>query len=741
MRTRLITLAVLALTVLAVCAAPALAEGYNKGSVITTGFGTNQGLYVQSAEGNQIQSNQGPHGNYATTTNKCQDCHSTHYASGAYMLLRANSRTAACDYCHTGGGGSDHNIMMDNDYNDTADVVAGAASAEASTSYTLRNGGAEGMGYGTGHTLGYAGKAPADVDPAFQEEDGLACFNCHTPHGNSARVMATFGSPGTPAGKGDVDGLNRVWYAFPAQASFGPLAWIWFGTDFGDANGFAAMYGPAPAGASAAGLNAGEKGMFVKGMMVPMMTTTDAAYQGNIGAAPVYYNQMQPDGSAGTMSFPYDIRFPSMDDTVTATMEAYNLLNWGSDVQKGNIVVDFSFTPFNAFAGFGIGDSNSFTGDAQRERIEEGANPNNPAEYGVEVWKKPLFGTGKFLLLKNPDNENNLGLASDAAIGPGTGNKIKTDWTNPLGPAATWGDFFSTGNDEKFPIAFPFGIQSVDQYGQPSYGVAMENEFCTDCHDGAAGQSTQAARVFKPGTPGDGYVTAYSHDSQPRGCARQQYLNPNDGNNFGPHCRNCHTGAASCEQCHGDYDQADPTQASNQNYGQDWGWGYEPRLWASTTATTFVEAKSSYQPNAYVKASAYYQLNGQCVDGGFSYPHRTLGANMLKDKLYGVDFDGSPIEPGTVRNSNSLPNKPASYFDTSWQPTTGPQGDKSIDGQAAENLDSVCIDCHGNATYYNGDNPDKYYTEKTQANPLGLLPGQVASWDVAGWELLLKGLP
>ena len=51
-------------------------------------------------------------------------------------------------------------------------------------------------------------------------------------------------------------------------------------------------------------------------------------------------------------------------------------------------------------------------------------------------------------------------------------------------------------------------------------------------------------------------------------------------------------------------------------------------------------------PNAYVHTSAVAGVNGQCIDGGFSFPHRTLGANMLKDELYGVDFDGTAVAPG-----------------------------------------------------------------------------------------------
>jgi hypothetical protein len=139
-----------------------------------------------------------PHGGYTTTTNKCGDCHSTHYAKGSYKLLRANKREAACDYCHGYGGGSSIIIQMDNVYKDNdgsgtmyLDGIVDAASTP------------EG-GFGTGHTLGYTGRSPTDINPAYQSVDGLSCFDCHSPHGNSARVMTVFSDPGRPIGTDNV---------------------------------------------------------------------------------------------------------------------------------------------------------------------------------------------------------------------------------------------------------------------------------------------------------------------------------------------------------------------------------------------------------------------------------------------------------------------------------------------------------------------------------------------------------
>lgn len=187
---RIMLVSVAAMAIAALSVATAFAEGYNDPTQYTRANG-----YFS-----------GPHGGYTTTTNKCADCHSTHYAEGTFMLLRADSREAACDYCHGGGGGSTVNIMMDNDYN-TGAFSTSKASAAATTT----------MGFGTGHTLGYAGNAPADIKPAYSDPDGFACFDCHSPHGNSARIMTTFSNPGRALGTdnvvvapGDADFIGSV---------------------------------------------------------------------------------------------------------------------------------------------------------------------------------------------------------------------------------------------------------------------------------------------------------------------------------------------------------------------------------------------------------------------------------------------------------------------------------------------------------------------------------------------------
>jgi hypothetical protein len=146
-------------------------------------------------------------------------------------------------------------------------------------------------------------------------------------------------------------------------------------------------------------------------------------------------------------------------------------------------------------------------------------------------------------------------------------------------------------------------------------------------------------------------------------------------------------------------------------------------------------------PNAFVHTPAVAGLNSQCIDGGFSFPHRTLGANMLKDEIYGIDYDGTPVAAGDDRTAGAgidlaaYGNIGGQTWYNSWvsENTTdtslgygkwvesGTQLSTST-AIAAENLDSVCLDCHGDATYWNGDDTT-YWT-----------PGK-------GWEVLVKGLP
>ncbi len=182
--------------------------------------------------------------------------------------------------------------------------------------------------------------------------------------------------------------------------------------------------------------------------------------------------------------------------------------------------------------------------------------------------------------------------------------------------------------------------------------------------------------------------------------------------NEGPHCRNCHTGSSQCNQCHGD---------TGTNFG------YE----------LLTEGKSVAAGDAFAHTAAVTTVSNKCIDGGFSWPHRTLGADLLKDELYGVNFDGSAVAVGGTRNTTlsdgdtlDLANYPLLWgqsktteasYNASASAMVMESGEQLTNAGGVEGMDSVCIDCHGNATTYQGDNP--------------------AIKSAAGWELLWKGLP
>ncbi len=400
MKRVLITLAV-CMAILAV-AVPAFAAGYNNGGKNYTtganeaGYGDNAGIYVrQPATSAQTTAAAGPHGNYTTTTNKCSDCHSTHFAKGSYMLLRANSREDACSFCHAGGGGSTLNIQMDNTY-DAAGVVADGS-----------------RGAGTGHTLGYTGNAPADINPAYTDAEGLACFDCHSPHGNSARILTTFANPG--------------------RATF---------NDAGEE--------------TAVGAPAGSSHFWV------------TSIKGSTGQTAIDKFTKYTSAKYGTV---YDLR-SYVPIAVTDTAGTI----WGLSPVEGNFVITKPLT-------------------------------------GAEI--KPVWGTGRFLLVKNPDAKDGSDITTSGAGSYGGGpyaladglgsNKLSINWTDPLGPAnAKYG-----GNQDNDGQAFPTA----------GNGILAVSEMCTDCHDGAAGSSGQAANVWLPSSNDSStgsYQVAYSHDAQPR---------------------------------------------------------------------------------------------------------------------------------------------------------------------------------------------------------------------------------
>ncbi|MHB8841637.1 MAG: hypothetical protein ACYC56_07595 [Candidatus Aquicultor sp.] len=99
-----------------------------------------------------------PHGGYTTTTNKCQECHAVHLATGSYMLTRANKRAETCDFCHNyGGPGVGTDVMMN----------------------------AEGHGLDATQTASTTITAPDDTIPSYQVQTAKwGCLECHSVHDN-----------------------------------------------------------------------------------------------------------------------------------------------------------------------------------------------------------------------------------------------------------------------------------------------------------------------------------------------------------------------------------------------------------------------------------------------------------------------------------------------------------------------------------------------------------------------------
>lgn len=203
-------------------------------------------------------------------------------------------------------------------------------------------------------------------------------------------------------------------------------------------------------------------------------------------------------------------------------------------------------------------------------------------------------------------------------------------------------------------------------------------------------------------------------------------FNPEDENDFGPHCRNCHKGSTACGTCHQENvvgitastiayttstaDAADDSQKLSTYYVFNTTTGqsnmYENSWTAAGITYAFykksrdVDWPSDWRTTTTIVDSA--TINGFCSDDGFSWPHRTLGWMMLKDDLFGLAFDGSLISVGETRTVGAT-------------------------DYVVHDVDSVCLDCH-NPTAWNADSPSH-------------VDSSAVAGDDFNDELLLRGLP
>ncbi|MBS3956597.1 MAG: hypothetical protein KGZ40_03570 [Clostridiales bacterium] len=495
---RALMLAVLTAAVLAIAASPALAEGYNDGGWNYTSqegtatYGRDSGVYVRNpvAGTDQIQTpySKGPHGGYTTTTNKCQDCHSTHYALGSYMLLRANDRENACTFCHAGGGGSSINIQMDNDY-DADGVVA------SETNYA-----------NVGHTLGYSGKAPVDIQPAFEDAAGLACFSCHSPHGNSARTIEVLANPGaamdvwidrggTPiagvagplyngvvtevytgsAGAQRVFGTNIDGTVNAAHATYkstllidtGPLAGF-YDLNKSSASPPTSIWGPSPWASN-----------------IVSRGTSGAAF-----ARPIFVdnrwlllnnpNVKRADRAITVFSWE---RTRDVATSIQPYRGAVLQLSVGDEIPK--TVIQFLFRKSDG----------TVYADARADRTGSASWYRDPDKIYLEGhWTQAQINSG----------------AADGAwidIHADGVNKHSADKDNPIGPADV-----NLGPDQDIDRNQAYMWSDMGDGGGRGFGSA--SDFCQACHAGSAGSSTQKALVYL--SDAGGYVEAYSHDANTR---------------------------------------------------------------------------------------------------------------------------------------------------------------------------------------------------------------------------------
>lgn len=212
------------------------------------------------------------------------------------------------------------------------------------------------------------------------------------------------------------------------------------------------------------------------------------------------------------------------------------------------------------------------------------------------------------------------------------------------------------------------GPQSTSQPNREEARVAVINRTCIDCHEGDAGLHNSANLVYSEdnalhGKIGlDCYIQASTHDSRPDRCAKEIVFNPEDGKNYGPDCRGCHSGSSDCDICH-----------SLSKISKAIGATLQPSDSDNLTGIGMDSPKNIL---------ANIECSPDCMSLGLSWPHRTLGWKMLKDELFGIDFDGREIKVGQIRRFSvekiSLIPKPA------------------------QDLDSVCLDCHNSAVWNPG---------------------------------------
>ncbi len=201
-------------------------------TTIIAGDGTMTSTLRQNVDGYTTN----PHGGYSASSNKCKICHAVHRAEGAYYLLRGDSQSDACDYCHIGGSAHSDKIVYDNNVNGTnttnghtmgSFIVPDSSVAQTATPVTIS--GTDGTGatitevvnvrsydvtpielyrFSRHHSQSPVGTGRSGWKPVGP--NALSCFSCHQPHNAPAQVWQP--SRFDPTLVADVPGGNPTGY-------------------------------------------------------------------------------------------------------------------------------------------------------------------------------------------------------------------------------------------------------------------------------------------------------------------------------------------------------------------------------------------------------------------------------------------------------------------------------------------------------------------------------------------------
>lgn len=137
--------------------------------------------------------NNGPHGGYDLSTDKCAACHRAHTAVGDDLLI-ADDVYGLCVTCHAGSVQTD--VVNGLRTGDSARLNGGgflAVSGEATTSTHTVAGLPLGEGVSTGEGIAWGGASSGEG-----VEGVLECTSCHNPHGSTNYRILKDSSNGYP---------------------------------------------------------------------------------------------------------------------------------------------------------------------------------------------------------------------------------------------------------------------------------------------------------------------------------------------------------------------------------------------------------------------------------------------------------------------------------------------------------------------------------------------------------------